>query len=56
MERNCTQNDMDTIVPQVALSLDDAIHLAQRLEITLGLSGTDYIFYRPKQKMDRQTK
>ena len=49
VERNCSEGKLDTVIPQIALSLDDAIHLAIRLDVSLNLIGETYVFQCPRK-------
>ncbi len=47
VEHACSQGQRETAIPQASMCLDDAIHLALRLEVTLTLAADEYIFYCP---------
>ncbi len=52
VERNCSHNNLDTVMPQDAMSLDDAVHLACRLDMTLQLAHGRYIFLCRKDSVE----
>ena len=53
VERNCSRGNLETVIPEVALTLLDAIHLASRLDVTLGFCNGDYIFQSPEEGIAR---
>jgi hypothetical protein len=47
VEQACSQGQREVAVPQASMSLDDAIHLALRLDGMLRLVGDNYVFCCP---------